>query len=411
MNYVDFKTLLPHKKVFKKFLLPENLPHPDTLESTMVKENQTLDHEPYTVKVDRKYVKYGGIWVRYDSMLLDNLAVKKAKESGVKWPQYQGYAFTENEIAQLLYNDDTVFLAENTNQQLQLGNTNQQLQLKNSGGRRRRTRKKRGKGGVMSAMRNKEARKQQRKKVLIKAHDDFKKLYQKAEKEALQKVKTKINPILSNKKYSLQARKDKILDILEKYPNLKLIMGRNGFDVKFQPSEEELKKMLAIARANVFNPNEGYYPYPRSQLEETTKLFKPTEPIKEFPYARVNKSGGKRTRRRKSKRKKRRTRRAGMLQSKTPGQKGLTEREIKLRKKARLKALAKANERLKARIVADRDIAKSFENLRVSPVQTKDDLLSSMKSFEERMSPISFSKKPTNGGKKTRKKRRRKRRR
>jgi len=275
----------------------------------------------------------------------------------------------------------------------------------------RRTRKKRGKGGVMSAMRNKEARKQQRKTVLIKAHDAFKKLYQKAEKEALQKVKTKINPILSNKKYSLQARQDKILDILEKYPNLKLIMGRNGFDVKFQPSEEELKKMLAIARANVFNPNEGYYPYPRSQLEETTKLFKPTDPIKEFPYARVNKSGGKRTRRRKSKRKKRRTRRAGMLQSKTPGQKGLTEREIKLRKKARLKALAKANERLKARIVADRDIAKSFENLRVSPVQTKDDLLSSMKSFEERMSPISFSSKKSTGGKKTRKKRRRKRRR
>ena len=100
-----------------------------------------------------------------------------------------------------------------------------------------------------------------------------------------------------------------------------------------------------------------------------------------------------------------------MLQSKTPGQKGLTEREIKLRKKARLKALAKANERLKARIVSDREIAKSFENLRVSPVQTKDDLLSSMKSFQERMSPISFSKKTTNGGKKTRKKRRRKRRR
>ena len=272
----------------------------------------------------------------------------------------------------------------------------------------RRTRKKRGKGGVMSAMRNKEARKQQRKKVLIKAHDDFKKLYQKAEKEALQKVKTKINPIINNKKYSLQARQDKILDILEKYPNLKLIMGRNGFDIKFQPSEEELKKMIAIARANVFNPNENYYPFDEV---ETSKLFEPREPIKEFPYAPVNKSGGKRTRRRKSKRKKRRTRRAGMLQSKTPGQKGLTEREIKLRKKARLKALAKVNEKLKARIISDRDIAKSFENLRVSPVQTKDELLSSMKSFQERMSPISFSKKTTNGGKKTRKKRRRKRRR
>ena len=100
-----------------------------------------------------------------------------------------------------------------------------------------------------------------------------------------------------------------------------------------------------------------------------------------------------------------------MLQSKTPGQKGLTEREIKLRKKARLKALVKANEKLKARIVSDRDIAKSFENLRVSPVQTKDEILSSMKSFQERMSQISITKKTTNRGKKTRKKRRRKRRR
>ena len=275
----------------------------------------------------------------------------------------------------------------------------------------RRTRKKRGKGGVMSAMRNKEARKQQRKKVLIKAQKAFLLLYDKARKEAIQKAKTKINPIINNKKYSLQDRKDRMLKILEKHPNLKLMMGKNGLEVKFQPPKEELRKMIAIARANVFNPNEDYYPYPKSQLEETTKLFKPTDPIKEFPYASVNKSGGKRTRRRKSKRKKRRTRRAGMLQSKTPGQKGLTEREIKLRKKARLKALVKANEKLKARIVSDRKIAKSFENLRISPVQTKDDLLSSMESFQERMSPISFSTKTTNGGKKTRKKRRRKRRR
>tara|TARA_B100001758_G_scaffold29241_1_gene20551 strand:- start:2008 stop:3234 length:1227 start_codon:yes stop_codon:yes gene_type:complete len=408
MNFEDFKTLLPHKKVFKKFLLPENLPHPDTLESKMVKEDQTLDGPPYIVKVDKKYVKYGGIWVSYDSMLLDQLAIKKAKDSGAKWPQYQGVPFTDNELAQLLYNDNTVVLARNTNQQLQF---NQQLQLKNSGGRRRRTRKKRGKGGVMSAMRNKEARKQQRKKVLIKAQKAFLLLYDKARKEAIQKAKTKINPIINNKKYSLQDRKDRMLKILEKHPNLKLMMGKNGLEVKFQPPKEELRKMIAIARANVFNPNEDYYPYPKSQLEETTKLFKPTDPIKEFPYAPANKSGGKRTRRRKSKRKKRRTRRAGMLQSKTPGQKGLTEREIKLRKKARLKALVKANEKLKARIVSDRDIAKSFENLRVSPVQTKDEILSSMKSFQERMSPISFSKKTTNGGKKTRKKRRRKRRR
>ena len=120
MNFEDFKTLLPHKKVFKKFLLPENLPHPDTLESKMVKEDQTLDHPPYIVKVDKKYVKYGGIWVSYDSMLLDQFAIKKAKDSGVKWPQYQGVPFTDNELAELLYNDNTVVLARNTNQQLQL---------------------------------------------------------------------------------------------------------------------------------------------------------------------------------------------------------------------------------------------------------------------------------------------------
>ena len=61
----------------------------------------------------------------------------------------------------------------------------------------RRTRKKRGKGGVMSAMRNKEARKQQRKKVLIKAQKAFLLLYDKARKEAIQKAKTKINPIIN----------------------------------------------------------------------------------------------------------------------------------------------------------------------------------------------------------------------
>ena len=80
----------------------------------------------------------------------------------------------------------------------------------------RRTRKKRGKGGVMSAMRNKEARKQQRKKVLIKAQKAFLLLYDKARKEAIQKAKTKINPIINNKKYSLQDRKDRMLKILEK---------------------------------------------------------------------------------------------------------------------------------------------------------------------------------------------------
>ena len=135
MNYVDFKTLLPHKKVFKKFLLPENLPHPDTLESKTVEEDQGLDGPPYRVKVNVKYVKYGGIWVRYDSMLLDQIAIKKAKDSGVKWPNVQGHAFTDNELAELLYNDNTVVLARNTNQQ---------LQLKNGGGRRsKRTKKKR----------------------------------------------------------------------------------------------------------------------------------------------------------------------------------------------------------------------------------------------------------------------------
>lgn len=146
MNYEDFKTLLPYKKVFKKFLLPENLPHPDTLESKMVKEDQTLDGPPYIVKVDKKYVKYGGIWVSYDSMLLDNLAVKKAKEKGVKWPRVEGHAFTENEFARLLYNDNTVVLA---------GNTNQQLQLKAGGGRRKKYTRR---------MRKKTRRKRRRKK-------------------------------------------------------------------------------------------------------------------------------------------------------------------------------------------------------------------------------------------------------
>ena len=54
---------------------------------------------------------------------------------------------------------------------------------------------------------------------------------------------------------------------------------------------------------------------------------------------RTRKKRGKRTRRRKSKRKKRRTRRAGTLkQSKEPGKRGLTDREIALRKARRKKA-------------------------------------------------------------------------
>lgn len=301
----------------------------------------------------------------------------------------------------------------------------------------RRTRKKRGKGGVMSTRRNIQAREEQRKKMLIKAQDAFKKLYQKAEKEALQKAKTKINPIINNRKYSLQQRKDRMEKILETHPNLILWMGKKGLEVKFKPSEEELRKMIALARGNVFNPKKDYYPYPRSQLDETTKLFEPREPIKEFPYAPVNKSGGKRTRRRKSKRKKRRTRRAGTLkQSNKPGKRGLTDREIDAREKLadarlkksnpdawkqkRLNKLKTFNKKMKnitkfgsTRKNLNLDMHKAssaFENLRLSPVNHGPG--ESYNEFTKRMtSPISFSSKKSTGGKKTRKKRRRKRRR
>ena len=158
------------------------------------------------------------------------------------------------------------------------------------GKRRKKTRKKRGKGGIMSTMGNIQARKQQRIKNMEKAQKAFLLLYDKARREEMQKARTKINPILNNKKYSLQDRKNKMLKILEKHPNLKLMIGKNGLEVKFQPPAEELNKMLQKARANVFNPKADYYT--------------------EDKY--IDKRGGKRTRRRKSKRKKRRTRRAGI---------------------------------------------------------------------------------------------------
>jgi len=123
---------------------------------------------------------------------------------------------------------------------------------------------------------------------------------------------------------------------------------------------------------------------------------------------RTRKKRGKRTRRRKRKRKKRRTRRAGMLTSKKPGQRGLTKREIDLRKKKSLKRLEKFKKELEARTTSLPNKLNFFEKLSISPVQTNAE---TMQSFQERMSPVNFTKTTSIGGKKTRKKRRRKRRR
>ena len=312
----------------------------------------------------------------------------------------------------------------------------------------RRTRKKRGKGGVISAMRNNNAFKQQHKKNMNKANDAFMLLYDKARKEAIQKARTKINPIINNKKYSLQNRKDRMEKILEKHPNLILWMGENGLEVKFHPTDEELKKMITLARANVYNPNKDYYAL---GLDETIKQMKPTpEQMKEFDaegtlgYKKKKQKGGRRTRRRKSKRKKRRTRRAGALkQSKEVGKRGLTDREIDAREKLadarlkksnpdawkqkRLNKLKNFNKKMKnitkfgsTRKNLNLDMHKAsgaFENLRLSPInsgpgESYNEFTARMTSPIARMtSPISFSSKKSTGGKKTRKKRRRKRRR
>lgn len=118
---------------------------------------------------------------------------------------------------------------------------------------------------------------------------------------------------------------------------------------------------------------------------------------------RTRKKRGKRTRRRKSKRKKRRTRRAGTLkQSKEPGKRGLTDREIALRKARRTKKLEKVSENIGNKLFDDR-----FSKLSISRERS-----ASPPGFDKFMKDyITPPSTPPSGGKKTRKKRRRKRRR
>jgi hypothetical protein len=118
---------------------------------------------------------------------------------------------------------------------------------------------------------------------------------------------------------------------------------------------------------------------------------------------RTRKKRGKRTRRRKSKRKKRRTRRAGTLkQSKEPGKRGLTNREIELRSKRRKDKIEKVSENIRKKLFNDR-----FSNLSISR-----DRSPSPPGFDKFVKDyITPPSTPPSGGKKTRKKRRRKRRR
>jgi len=114
---------------------------------------------------------------------------------------------------------------------------------------------------------------------------------------------------------------------------------------------------------------------------------------------RTRKKRGKRTRRRKSKRKKRRTRRAGTLkQSTEPGKRGLTDREIELRKARRTKKLEKVSENMQ----------ESLRQLSISSPERSASPPGFDKFMKDYITPPST---PTSGGKKTRKKRRRKRRR
>ena len=118
---------------------------------------------------------------------------------------------------------------------------------------------------------------------------------------------------------------------------------------------------------------------------------------------RTRKKRGKRTRRRKSKRKKRRTRRAGTLkQSKEPGKRGLTDREIQLRSKRRRNKIEKVSNNIRNKLIGDR-----FSNLSILR-----DRSPSPPGFDSFMKThITPPSTPPSGGKKTRKKRRRKRRR
>lgn len=118
---------------------------------------------------------------------------------------------------------------------------------------------------------------------------------------------------------------------------------------------------------------------------------------------RTRKKRGKRTRRRKSKRKKRRTRKAGTLeQSKEPGKRGLTKREIELRLKRTKDKIEKVSENIRNKLFDDR-----FSKLSISRERSR-----SPPGFDKFMKDyITPPSTPPSGGKKTRKKRRRKRRR
>lgn len=137
--------------------------------------------------------------------------------------------------------------------------------------------------------------------------------------------------------------------------------------------------------------------------KEIQDEIKKKEAKKKKGGRRTRKKRGKRTRRRKSKRKKRRTRRAGTLkQSKEPGKRGLTDREIALRKARRTKKLEKVSENIGNKLLGDR-----FSQLSISRERS-----ASPPGFDKFMKDyITPPSTPTSGGKKTRKKRRRKRRR
>lgn len=147
------------------------------------------------------------------------------------------------------------------------------------------------------------------------------------------------------------------------------------------------------------------------KLEETKRNVKTYIKMGEKKIASESKKGGrrtrkkrgKRTRRRKLKRKKRRTRKAGTLkQSNNPGQRGLTKREIELRKARRKKKLEKVSENIGNKLFDDR-----FSKLSISRERS-----ASPPGFDKFMKYyITPPSALPSGGKKTRKKRRRKRRR
>jgi len=172
-----------------------------------------------------------------------------------------------------------------------------------------------------------------------------------------------------------------------------------------QQAYEDMQKQTSNAKGTV--NKEAHKEDLKNLKSEMDKLEKMKKKLKYYIYRlekeiaekskkggrRTRKKRGKRSRRRKRKRKKRRTRRAGMLPST-----GQTKS-----KKESLNRLKRLNETLKARM-------KTKGKLETSQV-FKDPFTKHMEAFNERMSPINFTKTTSIGGKKTRKKRRRKRRR